>query len=104
MRALIALLIVFLLPFPARSATSFAPDISGLWWNPVESGWGVNLIQQGSTIFATFFGHTCAGMTSGDFVLSEIEVSAQGFSAKLAQTFMGCTRSGTFGGPRATVP
>lgn len=266
MRTLIATLVVLLLSLPARSATSFAPDISGLWWNPAESGWGVNLIQQGSTIFATFFvygadgrpswftasdmrgpstpgqpmvfsgklyestgpafssafdpnavvrrevgnatfeylslnegtltysvhgvqmtkqirrqtwalnditghfivnrvlrgqncdpatpvieqlgvmevvrgpddsahilnrpiapyaslscgysgtysqdgrmgtimgGHTCADMTYGDFVLSEIEVSAQGFSAKLTQTVNGCTRSGTFGGPRATVP
>jgi len=266
-RAFLAAFLFLVLPFTARGATSFSPDISGLWWNPDESGWGVNLIQQGSTIFATFFvygadgrpswftasdmrgpsapgqpmvftgklyestgpafsspafdpgavvrrevgnatfeylslnegtltysaggiqvrknirrqtwainditgyftinrvlrgencepatpviellgvmevlrasdesvhilnrpiapyaalscgysgrytqegrmgkitgGHTCGDMTSGDFVLSEIEVSAQGFSAKLTQTVNGCTRQGTFGGPRTTLP
>lgn len=267
MRICLAVLVVLLLPFPVRGATSFSPDVSGLWWTPDESGWGVGLVQQGSTIFATLFvygadgrprwftasdmrgpsapaaqpmvftgklyestgpgfsssafdpnavvrrevgnatfeylslnqgtltysvegvqvtkqirrqtwalnditghfivnrvlrgqncdpatpvieqlgvmevirsdeqahilnrpiapyaalscgysgtysqdgrmgtiigGHTCGDMTSGDFVLSEIEVSPQGFSAKLTQTFAGCTRYGTFGGPRATVP
>ncbi|CAN5446827.1 hypothetical protein BH11PSE11_BH11PSE11_30970 [soil metagenome] len=29
--------------------------ISGVWWNPAESGWGVNLIQQGNVMFATLF-------------------------------------------------
>lgn len=267
MRTFLAALVVLVLPFSARGATSFAPDVSGLWWNPDESGWGVNLIQQGNIIFATFFvygddgrprwftasdmrgpaapgdgpmvfsgklyestgpsfksafdpnavvrrevgsatfeyrspadrgtltylvegvqvtkqirrqtwafnditghflvsrvlrgencdpatpviepmgtmevvrsgeqvhiltrpippyptlscgysgtysqegrlgaitgGHTCGDMTSGNFVLTEIEVTSQGFAAKLSQTFAGCTRSGTFGGPRATLP
>jgi hypothetical protein len=26
-----------------------------LWWNPNESGWGINVNQQGNTIFATMF-------------------------------------------------
>jgi lysyl endopeptidase len=26
-----------------------------LWWNPAESGWGINLTHQGNTIFATLF-------------------------------------------------
>ena len=41
---------------PGASAMSaFSADVSDLWWNPAESGWGVNLIQQGSKLFATFF-------------------------------------------------
>ncbi len=35
---------------PAR-----ATDYTDIWWNPAESGWGVNLAQNGSFIFATFF-------------------------------------------------
>jgi len=27
----------------------------GLWWNPAESGWGLNTTHQGSTLFATLF-------------------------------------------------
>jgi len=33
-----------------------AINYSGIWWNPDESGWGLNLIQHGSgVIFATWF-------------------------------------------------
>jgi hypothetical protein len=39
----------------AHGATSFSTDVTDLWWNPNESGWGVNLIQQNNVIFATFF-------------------------------------------------
>jgi hypothetical protein len=34
---------------------SRAGNFSDLWYNPSESGWGVNLIQQYDTIFATLF-------------------------------------------------
>jgi hypothetical protein len=37
------------------SATNFSTDYTDLWFNRNESGWGVNLIQQGNTIFATLF-------------------------------------------------
>jgi hypothetical protein len=29
--------------------------LSGLWWNPNESGWGMSLTQRGTTIFAAWF-------------------------------------------------
>jgi photosystem II stability/assembly factor-like uncharacterized protein len=29
--------------------------MSDLWWNPLESGWGITLHQQYSTVFATWF-------------------------------------------------
>ena len=35
---------------PAR-----AGSVSDLWWNPAESGWGVNVVRQGDTMFLTFF-------------------------------------------------
>jgi hypothetical protein len=38
-----------------HAASTYSPDVSDLWWNPAESGWGVNLIQQSDTLFATFF-------------------------------------------------
>jgi hypothetical protein len=40
--------------FPA-SATTFSVDYTDLWYNPAESGWGVNISQQGNTFFATLF-------------------------------------------------
>lgn len=30
-------------------------DYSDLWWNPQESGWGMNIAQQGETAFVTLF-------------------------------------------------
>ena len=54
MRSLLFALLLGLCPL-AQAMSSFSPDVSDLWWNPAESGWGVNLIQQNNIIFATFF-------------------------------------------------
>jgi hypothetical protein len=40
---------------PGYPKTSFGTDESDLWWNPNESGWGMQLVQQGGLIFATLF-------------------------------------------------
>lgn len=47
--ALAALVIVAAVP--ARAAS----DYTDLWWTPSESGWGINLAQQGTLIYATFY-------------------------------------------------
>lgn len=40
----------------SAAATSFSTDFTDLWWSgQAESGWGVNVIHQGDTLFATFF-------------------------------------------------
>jgi len=42
----------------ALAAVSFAAhatDYTDIWWNPTESGWGVNIAQSNTFIFATFF-------------------------------------------------
>ena len=39
------------------SATNF----QDLWWNPSESGWGINLTHQGDVIFATWFTYGAQG-------------------------------------------
>jgi hypothetical protein len=40
---------------PAHAATPFSVDASDLWYNPNESGWGVNIAQQGDTAFLTLY-------------------------------------------------
>jgi len=35
--------------------TPFSVDVSDLWWDPNESGWGINLAQQDNLVFATMF-------------------------------------------------
>ena len=46
--------------------TSFAPLVpgvlSGLWWNPNESGWGIHLTQRRNTIFAAWFTYDPVGV------------------------------------------
>lgn len=46
--------------------TSFAPllpgILSGLWWNPAESGWGIHLTQRRNTIFAAWFTYDPIGV------------------------------------------
>lgn len=41
--------------FAPASATSYSTDQSDLWWNPAESGWGIQFVHRGDKIFATMF-------------------------------------------------
>ena len=45
----------------ARAATPSMDDLTDLWFKPNESGWGVNLIQQGNIVFATLFVYDITG-------------------------------------------
>ena len=45
-------------------ATTFGTDNSDLWFDPNEQGWGVNVIQQADTLFATFFVYGADGKPS----------------------------------------
>ncbi len=50
---LLAIVLTLTSALPVRAAT----DYTDIWWaaGGIESGWGVNLAQNGDTIFATFF-------------------------------------------------
>ena len=37
------------------------PNHTALWWNPAESGWGINLLHQGNILFATLFTYDTNG-------------------------------------------
>jgi hypothetical protein len=51
--AALAVAIVFIAG--SAPATTVSPNFSDLWWNPAESGWGVNVTQQADVLFATWF-------------------------------------------------
>jgi lysyl endopeptidase len=40
---------------------SFEGNVQDLWWNPAESGWGINLAHQENTLFATLFTYAANG-------------------------------------------
>src|SRR4051812_36922856 len=41
-------------PLPAQTGV-LAQNVSDLWWDPTQSGWGVGLFQTGNFVFATLF-------------------------------------------------
>ncbi len=53
--ALVCSLVLVTLPMHSAKAVSGSSDYSGLWWNPAESGWGMNVIQQEQILFITLF-------------------------------------------------
>jgi hypothetical protein len=57
------------------SSRAAATNYQDLWWNPEESGWGVNLTHQGAVIFATLFTYDNAGK---DIWLVASNMSRQG--------------------------
>jgi hypothetical protein len=54
-----ALIVLFLnlasLHDPFGAATAKTTDQSDLWWIPTESGWGIQFVEEETTIFATMF-------------------------------------------------
>ena len=83
-RIIAAALVACGFSMPAAATTS-GIDYTDIWYNPAESGWGINLIQQGSTLFATLFVYQ-ADRTPHWFVASEMNASGAGFSGALLQT------------------
>ena len=50
-----ALVAAFAVATPAAASTTYSTDWSDLWYTSTESGWGVNIIQQGQVIFLSMF-------------------------------------------------
>jgi lysyl endopeptidase len=66
---------------PRASATNY----QDLWFNPAESGWGINFTHQGTTIFATLF--TYAANNHGIWLVASMPGQADGsFSGALLRT------------------
>ena len=95
--ALLACL-TLLLPL-AAPATPFSVDATDLWWNPDESGWGLNLVQQGNLAFATLYVYGADGRARW-FVASDME--AQQVPSDRPYNFTGAlyeTTGPVFSGP-----
>ena len=63
-----------------------APNYTDLWWNPAESGWGLNLNHQGNVVFGTLFTYDATGAPMW-LVLPRGDAQADGsFQGKLYRT------------------
>lgn len=65
------------------AAVAAPADYSDLWWNPQESGWGVNIVQQGETAFVTLFVYGPDGRPTW-YVASNTQVFAEDASGNPA--------------------
>ena len=86
---------MLLAAMPAAAANTFSTDASDMWWNPSESGWGVNLVQQNNVLFATLYVYAADGSAHW-FVAPDMEASSS-----LPITFTGTlyeTTGPAFGG------
>lgn len=83
-RCAAGLLVALGFSLPAAASTS-GVDVTDLWYNPAESGWGVNLIQQNNIVFATLFVYGNDNRATW-FVASNLQGSGSGFTGQLYQT------------------
>lgn len=70
-----------LAPAPAQ-----AVNYQDLWWNPLESGWGVNIVQQATTLFATWFVYDAANAPTWVVMSSGTQGTGETFSGTLFRT------------------
>jgi alpha-tubulin suppressor-like RCC1 family protein len=64
------------------SASAKVSPLTGLWWNPNESGWGISLTQQASTIFVAWYTYDQAGKPSW-FVMSNCAMAGNSCSGDI---------------------
>lgn len=81
------------------NATPQVRDATDMWFDPAESGWGLNLIHQGETLFATLFVYGSDGNPRW-FVASSLTggASLQGSPSVYSGTLRECTGP-SFAGP-----
>ena len=82
----------------ALSLPAFAANLSDLWWNPQESGWGANIVQQGEKAFVTLFVYGPDGEPTW---LVSPDAAVRGYSAQGLPWFEGTlyrVRGSWFGG------
>ncbi len=71
----------------AQDNLALATNYQDLWWNPQESGWGVNFTHQGDIIFATWF--TYDGQGKPWWLIAVLSRSAAGAYAGPVSTVSG---------------
>ena len=65
-------------------AKGAAENYSDLWFNPAETGWGLNLVQQGDIVFGTYFTYDAQG--KGEWlVMPDARKSGSTYSGVLAR-------------------
>jgi hypothetical protein len=83
------------------SASPLTYTASDLWWNPSESGWGLNVIHQGNTIFATMYVYGLDGQPRW-YAATNLVTEGDGANHDRPLTFTGALHEAT--GPALGTP
>ena len=62
------------------------PNFTDLWWRSTESGWGVNISQQGNVLFATWFTYDATGRDVWFVMPGSTQTGAMSWSGTLYRT------------------
>ena len=81
MKKLAAFLLSLCLGSPFAFANTFTTDLTDLWWNANESGWGVTATHQREIVFLTFFVY--AADSRATFYTGEAAYAGQSSSGAL---------------------
>jgi len=80
----------FATPMPTCTADTgtgpSATNFQDLWWNPNESGWGVNITHQGDVVFATWFTYGATGKNQWLVMSEGRRTTGNVFTGKLYRT------------------
>ena len=87
-----------LIAMAVTTTAALANNYQDLWWNPAESGWGINISQQGDVMFATWFIYGANNQPTWIFL------SHANRSGALGNTFSDRIYQATTGSPFAAVP
>lgn len=82
----------------AAAPPAAAGQYSDLWWNPQESGWGVNVVQQLETAFVTLFVYAPDGSPTW-YVAPDARITHYGSAGPLFTGTLYRTRGPWHGGP-----
>ena len=82
-------------PF-GNAAPDWGTDFTDIWWNSVESGWGLALSQHGNNVFGVLFTYDCEG---APLFVALPGVTFQSPSAFSGTVFTTTSSSGWWGSP-----
>lgn len=71
---------------PTQTSRDALANYQDLWWNPAESGWGVNITQQDNTLFATLFDYDASGAAKWWVMSAGIRQADGSYLGDLLQT------------------
>jgi len=84
--------------FTTIALSAGAGQYSDLWWNPQESGWGVNVVQQVETAFVTLFVYDTDGKPTW-YVAPAARITHYGIAGPLFNGTLYRTRGPWHGAP-----